>query len=96
MGIFTVEALNGVAWIIAGVWGVVRGVEIVLEHLDTIRWKQSDGLSNKFYKILNELEEVKKERDMMLAYFFPEKTEVATEEPKPVKRGRGRPRKVRK
>ena len=48
----------------------------------------------KLHQVRNELEEVKKERDMMLAHFFPEKNEVATSET-PVKRKRGRPRKKR-
>ena len=93
MGIFTLESLQGVAWILGGIWGVVTAAEIVLEHLDTIRWRVSDKHLEKNYALRNELEEVKKERDMMMAYFFPAKDEVATDVSAPVKKKRGRPRK---
>lgn len=94
MGIFTLESLQGVAWILGGIWGVVRSAEVILDHLDSIRWKISDKHLEKNYALRNELEEIKKERDMMLAYFFPAKNEVATSDA-PVKRKRGRPRKYK-
>ena len=34
----TSEALINAAWIIAGVWGVVKIFEIALENLDTLSW----------------------------------------------------------
>jgi hypothetical protein len=95
MGIFTIESLQGVAWILGGIWGVVRSAEIILDHLDSIRWKISDKHIEKNYALRNELEEIKKERDMMLAYFFPAKDEVATEAAAPAKKKRGRPRKYK-
>jgi hypothetical protein len=95
MGIFTTEALNGFAWIIAGTWGVVTLIKAYLDHLENSGWKRNDEAVNAKYKALRELEEVKKERDMMMAHFFPEKEEVPTEAAAPVKKKRGRPRKYK-
>ena len=94
MGIVTAETLSGVAWILAGVWGVVKLIETWLDHKQNLGWSREDKMVEKLHQVRNELEEVKKERDMMLAHFFPEKNEVATSET-PVKKKRGRPRKKR-
>jgi hypothetical protein len=96
MGIFTTEALNGVAWILAGTWGIVTLAKAYFDYAESSSWKRSDDNALAKHKALRELEEVKKERDMMLAYFFPEKEEVPTVADTPAKRGRGRPPKKRK
>jgi|GEM_PF-7077369 len=91
MGIFTLESLQGVAWILGGIWGVVKLVEIYFDHLDTIRWKQDDKNYEKMLKLKTQVEELIKERDMMRMHFFPDKTEVSTKSP--AKKKVGRPRK---
>lgn len=95
MGIVTAETLSGVAWILAGVWGVVKLVELWFDHKRELGWSRNDKTIEKLHQVRNELEEVKKERDMMMAHFFPAKDEVATEAPAPVKKKRGRPRKYK-
>ena len=95
MGIVTAETLSGVAWILAGVWGVVKLVEVWFDHKQGLGWSRDEKLVEKLHQARHELEEVTKERDMMRAHFFPNKNEVATEAPTPVKKKRGRPRKYK-
>ena len=94
MGIVTAETLSGVAWILAGIWGVVKLIETWFDHKREIGWTNSEKTIEKLHAANKKIEELTKERDMMRAHFFPKKDEVATSET-PVKKKRGRPRKNR-
>ena len=94
MGIVTAETLSGVAWILAGIWGVVKLIETWFDHKETLSWSNSEKAIEKLHAANKKIEELTKERDMMRAHFFPKKDEVATSET-PVKKKRGRPRKKR-
>lgn len=95
MGIFTMDSLHGVAWILAGSWSIVKLIGLWIEHQQVVGWRKNETVINDKHRIARELEEVKKERDMMMAHFFPEKEEVLTETATPAKKKRGRPRKYK-
>jgi hypothetical protein len=95
MGIVTAETLSGVAWILASVWGVVKLIEVWFAHKETLSWSNSEKTIDRLQAANKKIEELTKERDMMRAHFFPEKTEVATEAAAPAKKKRGRPRKYK-
>lgn len=94
MGVITAETLSGVAFILAGVWGVVKLIEVWVGHKESLRWSNSEKTIDRLHAANKKIEELTKERDMMRAHFFPEKNEVATSET-PVKKKLGRPRKKR-
>ena len=44
MGIVTAETLSGVAWILAGIWGVVKLIETWLDHKQNLGWSREDKM----------------------------------------------------
>lgn len=94
MSIFTTESLQGVAWIVAGLWAAVKLIEMLLERWDFISSYRDD--LDSLYRRLREangtIDRLELENEMMKRHFFPDVVEVKTpDEPTPVKKKRGRP-----
>jgi len=96
MSIFTTESLQGVAWIVAGLWAAVKLIEMVFDRWDMFsdHHKEIDSLYRRIREANENLSRLELENEMMKRHFFPDTEEVKTpDEPTPVKKKRGRPRK---
>jgi hypothetical protein len=87
------ETLGGIAALLSVTWAAVRLIEAYVNHRETWFWREDNKHLVEIRNLKTQIEELKKERDKMMAYFFPDKEEVATKEAPPVKKKRGRPRK---
>jgi hypothetical protein len=97
MSIFTTESLQGVAWIVAGLWAAVKLIEMVVERWDTLTSYSRDleSLYRRVREANETIESLELENAMMKKHFFPDVEEVMTTHEDPVRAQpkRGRPRK---